>query len=153
MKILDEKGLSGIIKRLLDLMFIGGIAIILGLPFVLQWYISLLRGNTGELYSFLLPFLYLTGILALIIVNELRKVFKTLNRMDPFRMDNVKSFKTMSVCCFAISVLYIVKVITFNSFLTIILTMVFVIGGFLLLILAEVFRQAAMVKEENDLTI
>jgi hypothetical protein len=153
MKILGENGLSGIVKRFIDLIFFGGIAIVLGLPLILQWYMDWLAGSTSELYAFLLPFLYVTGILALIIVNELRKIFKTLNRMDPFRMDNVKSFKLISVCCFSIAFLYLVKIFFFNSFLTIILMMVFIIGGFFLLIIAEVFRQAVIVKEENDLTI
>ncbi|NLK87497.1 MAG: DUF2975 domain-containing protein [Clostridiaceae bacterium] len=153
MKILDRKGLSGIIQRFIELIFIGGILIILGLPFVLKWYIGLLRGNTTELYAFLLPFLYVTGILAAIIVFELRKIFITLNRMDPFRMDNVKSFRTIAICCFIIAAAYVVKIFMFNSFLTIILFMVFVIGGFMLLILSEVFRQAVIVKQENDLTI
>lgn len=153
MKILDEKGMSGIFKRLLDLIFIGGIGILLTLPLLLNWYMGYLRGYISEKYWFLLPFLYVTGVLALVIVNELRRIFKTLNRMDPFRMDNVKSFKTMAICCFAIAFLYSVKILAFNSFLTIILFMVFIIGGFFLFILAEVFRQAVIVKEENDLTI
>ncbi len=153
MRILGEKSLSGIVKRFLDLIFLGGIAIILCLPFLLNWYMDYLRGYISERYWFLFPFLYLSGLFALLIVHEMRKVFKTLNRMDPFRMDNVKSFKTMSICCFAIAFLYGVKILAFNSFLTIILFMVFIIGGFFLLILSEVFRQAVMVKEENDLTI
>ncbi len=153
MKILDRKGLSGIIQRFVELILIGGILIILGLPFVLKWYMSLLNGNTTELYAFLLPFLYITGISAAMIVYELRKIFITLNRMDPFRMDNVKSFRIMAICCFIVAAAYIVKIFTFNSFLTIILFMVFVIGGFMLLIVSEVFRQAVIVKEENDLTI
>jgi len=153
MKILDEKGLSGIVKRLLDLVFLGGIAIILTLPILLNWYMDRLKGYISEKYWFMLPFLYITGFLALFLVFELRRVFKTLNRKDPFRMDNVKSFKNMSISCFAISFCYAVKILFFNSFLTIILCMVFIIGGLFLLILAEVFRQAVIVKEENDLTI
>ena len=145
MRILDEKGLSGMVKRFLDLIFFGGIAIaiaiVLVLPVLLNWYMGYLQGYISEKFWFLLPFLYLTGFLVLIIVNEVCGVFKTLNRKDPFHMDNVKSFKKMSICCFAI------------AFLTIILFMVFIIGGLFLLLLAEVFRQAVMVKEENDLTI
>jgi hypothetical protein len=153
MRILGEKSLSAGVKFFLDIIFAGGILIVLGLPFILKWYLGWLEGYTSVKYAFFLPFLYLAGILALVLVNELRKVFKTLNRMDPFRMDNVRSFKRISVCCFAIAFLYAVKIFFFNSFLTIILFMVFVIGGFFLLILAEVFRQAVIVKEENDLTI
>lgn len=153
MKILDEKGLSGIVKRFLDLIFFGGIAIILSLPFLLKWYLDLFIRNTSELYWFLLPFLFLTGFCALLIINELRRIFRTFNRMDPFRMDNVKSLRVMAVSAFTIALLYIVKIIFFNSFLTIVLTMVFIIAGFFTFILAEVFRQAVIVKAENDLTI
>jgi hypothetical protein len=153
MKVLDEKGLSGIVKRLLDLVFFGGIGILLVLPFLLNWYLDFLIRNTSESYWFLLPFLYLTGICALVILNVLRRIFKTFNRRNPFLMDNVKNLKTMAVSSFAISFMYLVKIILFNSFLTIILAMVFVIAGLFTLILAEVFRQAVVVKEENDLTI
>lgn len=153
MKILDKKGLSGAFKRFLDLTFFGGIAIIVALPFLLKWYIDVFRGSITEKYWFLLPFLYFTGVLALAILNELRKIFNTFNRRDPFLMENVKSLRNMALSAFAISALYIVKVILFNSFLTIILAMVFIIAGFFGLILAEVFRQAVIVKEENDLTI
>lgn len=153
MNILDEKGLSGIVKRFLDLTFFGGIAIIVALPFLLKWYIDIFRGSITEKYWFLLPFLYFTGILALAIIYELRRIFSTLNRRDPFLMQNVKSLKNMALSAFVISALYIVKIVLFNSFLTIILAMVFIIAGFFGLILAEVFRQAVVVKEENDLTI
>lgn len=68
-------------------------------------------------------------------------------------MDNVKSLNRIALSSFLISAAYVVKVVFFNSFLTIILAMVFVIAGFFSIILAEVFRQAVIVKEENDLTI
>lgn len=153
MKILDKKGLSGIVKYLLDLVFAGGLAILIGLPFILNWYLDQFRTYVNEKYWFLLPFLYLTGILALVILFELRAVFKTFNKMDPFTMRNVKSFKRMAICSLVIALLYVVKIAFFNSFLTIILAMVFVIAGLFALIIGEVFRQAVIVKEENDLTI
>lgn len=153
MKILDEKGLSGIVKYFLDLTFFGGIAIIVVLPFLLRWYMNLFRGRISEKYWFLLPFFYLTGLLALSLVYELRRIFRTFNKRDPFLMQNAKSLKNMALSAFAIAFLYVVKMVFFNSFLTVILTMVFIIGGLFALILAEVFRQAAVVKEENDLTI
>ncbi|RYM07108.1 DUF2975 domain-containing protein [Sporolactobacillus sp. THM7-7] len=153
MKILDEKGLSGLVKRLLDLIFLGGIGIFLSLPWSVKWYISLLENGVSENYWFLLFFLYITGFLALLIVNEIRRIFKTLNRRNPFMMDNVNSLKRIAVASFLISAAYIVKIIFFNSFMTIILVMVFIIAGFFSIILAEVFRQAVIVKEENDLTI
>jgi len=55
--------------------------------------------------------------------------------------------------CYAISACYVVKTIFYISFLTVIIAMVFIIAGLFCTILSEVFRQAVIVKEENDLTI
>ena len=151
MLILDEKGLSGLVKRLLDVILLCGAVIILGLPFIVKWYADLMHETTS--YGFLLPFLYVTGLMALLIVYEIRRIFKTLNRRNPFKMDNVNSLKRVAYSSFGIAAAYVVKIIFYNSFLTIILAMAFVIAGLFCVILAEVFRQAVTVKEENDLTV
>lgn len=153
MAILGEKGLSGYVKYFLDLLLLGGIVIFISLPFSVKWYLTKMYLGTNEDYYFLLGFLYSSGFLGLVIVNEIRKIFKTLNRKNPFMMDNVRSLKRIAGASFIIAALYIFKIVLYNSFLTIILMMVFVIAGFFSIIFAEVFRQAVIVKEENDLTI
>ncbi|RCX17477.1 DUF2975 family protein [Anaerobacterium chartisolvens] len=153
MAILGEKGLSGIVKRLLDLVFIGGIGIYAGIPIVLKWYMEFIYSRSSESYPFLMVFLYVTGVPCLWAVYEVRKIFKTLNRMNPFMADNVKSLNHLSVTCFIIAVAYVVKIIYYPSFLTVIVAMLAVIGGLFLVVLAEVFHQAVKVKEENDLTV
>lgn len=153
MIILDQKGFSGIVKHILDLIFVGGIGILLSLPIVLKWYIGLMYTRTSENYYFLLGFLFATGIFALVVVQEIRKLLKNLNKRNPFIMDNVKSLNRIAVSCLIIAACYLIKIIFYNSFLTIIVTMVFIIAAFFSIILAEVFRQAIIVKEENDLTI
>lgn len=154
MAILGEKGLSGYVKKLLDLVFIGGVCICLSLPLTLKWYMENLNSNTSKTnYYFLLVFLYFTGVFCLWIVFEMNKIFKTLNRKNPFMMDNVVSFKKMSIGAFVISAAYIVKIIFYNSFFTVVITMIFILAGLFLVILAEVFKQAVEFKEENDLTI
>lgn len=153
MKILDEKGLSGILKHLLELVMLGGAVIIAFLPLLLKRYLGSLYFGTDEKYWFLLPFLYITGFLAMIILYNIRRILKTLGRKNPFMADNVKSLKHTAVASFLIAALYVLKIIFFNSFLTIILAMVFIIAGLFMIVLAEVFDQAVKVKEENDLTI
>lgn len=153
MIILDQKGLSGMVKHVLDLIFIGGIGILLSLPIALQWYLGLMYTRTSENYNFLLVFLFVTGIFALVVVNEIRKLLKNLNMRNPFIMNNVKSLNRIAISCLIIAACYVIKIIFYNSFLTIIVTMVFIITGLFSIILAEVFRQAIVVKEENDLTI
>ena len=151
MQILGDNGLSGYVKLLLDAVFVGGMAIFLTLPWCLRIAFDLIKND--ENYFFLLVFFYYTGVFTLALVHEIRKVFKNINKRNPFIIDNVKSFKRMSLASFIISIAYIIKVIFFPSILTIIMTMVFIIAGLFLLILSEVFHQAVIVKEENDLTI
>ena len=153
MDILGEKGLSSLVKRLLDLVFLGGLGILITLPYVLRWYMNALSLTSSENYNFLLGFLYITGVVCLVLVNEIRKIFKTLNRRNPFMLDNVKSLNRVGVACFIIAAAYLVKILFYNSVLTAIITMVFIIAGLFSVVLAEVFRQAIEVKEENDLTI
>lgn len=153
MVILGEKGLSGFVKRILDLIFLGGLGIFVTLPYGLQWYMTTIYRTSTENYHFLLGFLYITGIVCLGLVNEIRKIFKTLNRRNPFMMDNVKSLNRIGVFSFVIAVAYIIKIFCYNSVLTAIIAMVFIIAGLFSLVLAEVFRQATVVKEENDLTV
>lgn len=153
MLILGEKGLSGWVKRFLDLVLIGGMGIWLSLPIVLRWYMDVIYRTSGENYYFLIGFFYVTGFFCLAILNEMRKIFKTLNRRNPFRMDNVRSLKRISACSFITAAAYVAKIIFYNSFLTVIMAMVFIIAGLFTIIMAEVFKQAVEVKEENDLTI
>ena len=153
MIILDQRGFSGLVKHLLDLIFVGGIGILLSLPIALKWYMGLMYTRTSENYDFLLGFLFITGILALAVVSEIRNLLKNINKRNPFIRANVKSLNRIAVSCLLIAACYIIKIIFYNSFLTIIITMVFIITGFFSIILAEVFQQAVIVKEENDLTI
>ena len=153
MAVLDKKGLSGFVGKLLDLVFIGGICIYIGLPTVLKLYLQTFQDNKREQYYFLLFFLYFTGLFCLWIIFEMQRIFKTLNRRNPFMMDNVISLKRMSTAAFIITAAYIIKIIFYTSLLTIVIAMIFIIAGLFLVILAEVFRQAVEFKEENDLTI
>lgn len=153
MQVIGEKGLSGLVKLMLDCVFIGGMAIFITLPWFLKLAFDLIMNSLDENYYFLLGFFYFSGFFALFLVYEMKKIFKNLNKRNPFIMDNVISLKRMSVASFIISGAYIVKIIFYPSILTIILAMVFIIAGLFLIILSEVFRQAVIVKQENDLTI
>jgi len=152
-QVLGEKGLSGLVKLMLDGVFIGGMAIFISLPWCLKLAFNLIKNIFGENYYFLLGFFYFSGFFALVLVHEIRKVFKNLNKRNPFIMDNVKSLKRMAIASFIISSAYGVKIVFYPSILTIIIAMVFIIAGLFLIVLSEVFRQAVIVKQENDLTI
>ncbi len=151
--VLGEKSLSAAVRRMLDLILLGGAGVFLSLPVSVRWYFDKVLGPSRENYYFLLVLMYITGFLALCVVYEMRKIFKTLNKKSPFVIDNVKSLNRIAYACFVISAAYIVKILFFSSFLTVVISMVFIIAGLFSMVLAGVFRQAVEVKEENDMTI
>lgn len=154
MKIIGEKSIASYLKIALDFIFVAGIGILFSLPISVRWYLHYIYGSKREDdYYFLVVLLAVTGILALGILREIRKIFNTLNGRDPFVMDNVKCLKRIGLFSFIISFFYMLKVIFLNSFFTIIIVMIFIIAGFFSVILAEVFKQAVEVKEEHDYTI
>ncbi len=138
---------------MLDGVFAGGVAIFISLPWSLRLAFNLIKNMFGENYYFLLGFFYFSGFFALALVYDIGKIFKNLNKRNPFIMDNVKSLMRMAVASFFISGAYVVKIIFYPTILTIIIAMVFIIAGLFLIVLSEVFRQAVIVKQENDLTI
>ncbi|MFT8871298.1 MAG: DUF2975 domain-containing protein [Sporolactobacillus sp.] len=79
--------------------------------------------------------------------------FRQSASTGPFQHCNVHSLRRIAAAAVLIASAYVVKIICFNSFLTIILVMVFVIAALFSLVLADVFDQAIEVKEENDLTV
>jgi len=151
--IIGKNGLSAVVKYMLDLIAIGVAVILLGLPVLLKLCFDAYIWTVGENYWFLLVFLWVTGLLYLGIVYELRKMFQYLNQREPFRRENVASLRRIAMLALVISGMYIVKIAFYISFLTIVVAMGALLVGLLALILAEIFRQAIEVKEENDLTI
>lgn len=154
MRIIGQNSLASLVKYILYMVFAGGIAIFISLPISLSWYLSMTYGTVSDkIFYFLLGLLYATGLLALLIVFEIIKIFKSLDGKEPFIMSNAISLNRMGTYSFFIAFFYIFKVFFFNSIATLIIIMIFVIAGFFSIILSEVFRQAVEAKQENDLTI
>lgn len=153
MEIVSEKGVSGAVKYLLDVILAAGAVTVIGLPLGLKWCFENIIWTAGENYWFLLVFLFVTGALGLVMVAELRRMFCRINEHKPFQRQNATSLKRIAVMALLISAAYIVKIIFYISFLTIVVAVAFLVFGLAGLVFSELFRQAVEVKEENDLTI
>lgn len=153
MEIVSEKGISGAVKYLLDMILVVGAVCVISLPVSLKWCFENSTWTAGENYWFLLLFLVATGVLGIVMVFELRQVFCRINEHKPFQRKNAVSFKRIALLALCISVSYIIKIIFYISFLTIIVAVAFLVFGLSGLVFSEIFRQAVEVKEENDLTI
>lgn len=141
-----------ITKILLDFMFYVGIVICATVPLSFK-----LAGKYYKIFEeFYLPFsiiFFIAGIFALIIVWELRTIFKTVIKEDPFVRENVRSLKRMGISSFCIALMMLTRLLFVITPAALVLVAVFAIAGLFSLVLSQVFDQAVTFKQENDLTI
>ena len=99
-------------------------------------------------------FLYfVSGVFAILIIGELRKIFKTVISGDCFRKENVQSLKRMGNYSFVIALSTIFRGIIYMTTAVIVIVLVFVIAGLFSKVLSKVFDRAVYYKLENDMTI
>lgn len=106
-----------------------------------------------ESYFFMLGFLYFSGIGTAMMLFLVRKVLKNLQKDVILDHSNARAFKLLALSSFILVISFIVKILFYNTFLTMFCFFIFIILGLFCLVLSEVFRQGAVVKEENELTI
>ncbi len=141
-----------ITKYLVDFMFGMGILVTLTLPWSIKWagkYLEQLTENYGEIVTIY----FVLGILALAIIWELRKMFRTVLAKNCFVRENVASLKHMSYYSGLIVLMSIVRTIVYTTIAMLVIILVFVIAGLFCQVLAQIFDEAINYKEENDLTI
>lgn len=107
-------------------------------------------------------FLLLSGCCTAVILWQARRVLKTILRGEPFSLENAVSLNRAAVFCFLIAGAALARVVfsicyyrsprplaTYNA----LFVPMFAMGGLLCLVMSALFRQAAELKAENDLTI
>lgn len=139
-------------KYLLDFMYYAGILVTLTLPFSIKFY-GKYNSYFRENYYSLLVVLFLSGIFAVLIIHELRKMFRSVLNDDCFITENVKSLERMSIYSFFIAIITACRLFIYITPAVLITILVFVIAGLFSKVLAQVFDKAVQYKLENDLTI
>lgn len=143
---------------MLYIILIGGILIMISLPFTLKYFL-MLNFKTIVIdvatfwYYFVLIFLEISGVFATIIIYTTLLLLKNINNDIPFGGKNYEYIRRISYFCLAEAFLYITKMIYSNSIFTTVIFMIFIILWLLLLVVAELFKKAKDYKDENDLTI
>lgn len=154
MRYTGKNSLATFIKILILLSGILGIIIMASLPWTLSWLMKIFyEGSVSNLYIFFIIILYVLGLSTLAILNELRIIFNSLEKTDPFTHRNVVALKRITVLCVVNCVVFLVKVFVANSLMTMVALFVFFVAMLFSLILSEVFKKAVEYKEDNDLTI
>lgn len=139
-------------KFLLDFMFYAGIVVIVTLPLSIKLFG---RFNTyfAENYYSLCVIFFLSGIFAVLILQQLRRMFGTVLNDDCFVRENVASLEKMSIYSFFIAVITACRLFIYLTPAVLIIILVFVIAGLFSKVLAGIFDKAVTYKQENDLTI
>ena len=107
-------------------------------------------------------FRVVSGVCTAVILWQGRRVLGTILRGEPFSMENAVALRRAAVCSFVIAAAALVRVVfgvcwyqspapllTYNA----LFVPIFAMFGLLCLIMSALFRQAAEIKAENDLTI
>lgn len=139
-------------KLLLDFMFYSGIVVTATLPFSLK-FIGKYFERIEESYEESVIIYFVLGIAAVVLIRELRKIFRTVLEEDCFVEANVVSLRKMGNWSFFIALMSVVRSIVYVTIAMGVVILVFVIAGLFSKVLAMVFEEAVRYKEENDLTI
>lgn len=107
-------------------------------------------------------FLLFSGICTVVILCQARRVLKTILCKKPFSMENAVSLNRAAGCCFSISLAALIRVIfsivhftslrpltSYNA----LFVPLFAMAGLLCLVMSALFRQAAELQAESELTI
>lgn len=147
----DSK-ITRVTKSILDLMFFLGILVTLTLPVSMHYY-----GKYNEyfekFYIHMVIIFFMSGIFAVMIIGELRRMFRTVIEDDCFVKANVDSLNKMGIYSFAIMLISICRLPLFFTPAVAIIVLVFLIAGLFSRVLALVFDKAVEYKQENDFTI
>ena len=140
-------------KLILDIMFFTGIIVLLTLPIWLRFAGTHYSKDIEIHYLAMLIVFAVSGLNGLLIVNELRKMMKTVLKVNCFVEDNVKSLRRMARYSLVISIFFFIKVLLVPTPATLIIILVFFIAALFSVVLSCVFQEAVNYKDENDLTI
>lgn len=151
---MKKETVAVITKYLLDIMFFAGIVVTITLPWSVKMITNYLHfEDFDDRYMEVVVIYFVLGILAVLILGELRKMFRTVLKNDCFVRDNVVSLQRMGTYSFVIAAVCLLRLVLYTTIAVLVLVLVFVIAGLFSKVLAFVFDKAVDYKLENDLTI
>lgn len=143
-----------ILKKIIKVAFLVAIPIIIILPFII-------KGENNII--FYMSIIYPNSILMLGIMYQFIRLFSSLEKNNPFTIDNVKILSNTSKISYSMSLLWIIDLFILlfgiknndlNYIIVIIFLSILFFGvGVALWLLSALFQKATVYKEENELTI
>ena len=151
MKMIGKNGLSRFIEGALWGLMGVVLVLLFTLPFSITWVTE--RTPEDPYYFKYLIILAYSGVMAELVLWQCRGMIHNVNHGRIFTADTVHRLRVAAGELMVLAVFYAATMFWMSKFFMAFLFVVFVIGGCLLLVLAEIFNQANRYKEENDMTI
>ena len=132
-------------KYMLDAMFYIGIVLTAAIPVLFYFFGNYIEAFR-KYYVFQCVIYMASGVMALLIVRELRKMFQTVLTENPFVMENAGSLRKMGKCSFMTAFLSIVRLPVSLTPATAVIIIVFTVAGLFSIVLCQVFEKAVQYK-------
>lgn len=149
---MKDSRITRVTKYILDIMFFIGMVVTLTLPVSMHYY-GRYNSFFEKYYIQMVIIFFLSGVFAVLILGELRKMFRTVLADDCFVKANVDSLNRMGLYSFAIMLISVLRLPLYFTPSVAIIVIVFLIAGLFSRVLAIVFSKAVEYKQENDFTI
>lgn len=118
-------------------------------PLIARWYD--MYSNKESIFLQFNILVYLAMLPAAVILILLNFLLSNIRNEKVFEHSNVSYLRIISYCCFVISGLSLVM--AYWRLLAVVIFIAFAFVGLLLRVLKNVFEQAVVLREENDLTV
>lgn len=151
MKLIGKKGLTGFIEIFIRILMVCDVAVIASMPWWLKAY--LLSRTKSPYYGRYFWLLLISGLLAEALMWQAGRLVHNINAARPFIMENSVLLRKIGVCCVLFSAEYIIAIPFILSFFTALIGVGFAMVALLCFVFSELFKQAVIFKEENELTI
>ncbi len=154
MKLIGKKGLTGILEGVLWVLF-GIVPVALAfLPWIVDNLMMPFNSNPEFWRPRYIVVLAVSGVVAMLMLWQARHVLHNINNSTVFSLDTVRRMKIVSIEAFALSAFYFTMLfLGMMKFSIGLVGLVFALGGLIVLVFAELFREATAYKQENDMTI
>ncbi len=153
MNLLKLESLSKALRLCLQLTFVIGLLVTIFLGFILKQYFGWYFWNNTRYYWACVVLLTPCGLCSLSILWQLIGLLETIHNKNPFVLKNVMGLKRIAVSSFIISFMFFTLLVFQATMLTFAIGYIFLIAGFLFVVVAGIFKKAVEYKDENDLTI
>lgn len=142
--------IAKIISIFLRFMIVGGIIVQFFVPEIYKLFLNI--SFNSQSISYRITF-YICGIVSILIVYMLTRIFDHIYKCSPFNKDVEVSLKIIAILFMLLSIIVGVKTIFITTLLSIVISIITFVVSLCFYVLSQVFKAAIEYKEEVDYTI